>query len=167
MAHAFPADNCFTRDSAPPSFNVGTLPNCIAWFWEKPSAFLSLKCSEKPPPKCPLWDTLFWARLDQWKHDDLRMLCFSVRFGRKWTIFGPISVAKRRISSILLLEKLPSLPRPPLQCWLLPRYTIGKLPRNVHIRHSDGRFREGLVAMVSTLKGGGGGDGPFPNKESH
>ena len=28
-------------------------------------------------------------------------------------------------------------------------------------------FREGLVAMVSTLKGGGGGDGPFPNKESH
>ena len=27
--------------------------------------------------------------------------------------------------------------------------------------------REGLVAMVSTLKGGGGGDGPFPNKESH
>jgi len=57
------------------------------------------------PPKCPLWDTLFWARLDQWKHDDLRMLCFSVRFGRKWAIFGPISVAKRRISSIFLLGK--------------------------------------------------------------
>ena len=57
------------------------------------------------PSKCPLWDTLFWARLDQWKHDDLRMLCFSVRFGRKWAIFGPISVAKRRISSIFLLGK--------------------------------------------------------------
>ena len=28
-------------------------------------------------------------------------------------------------------------------------------------------FREGLVAMVSTLKGGGGGDKPFPNKEPH
>ena len=49
-----------------------------------------------------------WYTMITWKHDDWRTVRFSGRFSRKWTIFGPYSVAKRRSSSILLLGKLPS-----------------------------------------------------------
>ena len=101
----------------------------------------------------------FLARLDQWKHNYLRMLA----------LFQPVASAENeRFSGRFPSQNngsrrfyywescSPWVPRPPLQCWLFPRHTIGKLPRNVHIRHSDGRFRESIVAIVSTLKGGRG-----------
>ena len=113
----------------------------------------TLKIFRKCPPACLLWEPLFWARLDQWKHGRLRgsksapasleKLCFLRYFASKNRLF---------IYFVLFSYwKIDTISRPrrsPLsQCWFLRgarALGCSTLRKNFNIERGEARSKSNI-----------------------